>query len=127
MLLDLVFGVVADLRQHHRVLRPTPELGPGLSTGGSLSGSLRCQTSAAKSWRRSVMRNKNRTPVVIRLRLEVQLETPDLVGRCRIGRAFEPSSEPLATVDIAALRERSVERRPCSLRRALVGIGRDRP
>jgi len=43
----------------------------GLSTGGSLSGSLRCQTSAARSWRRSVTRNKNRTPVIIRLRLQM--------------------------------------------------------
>src|SRR5260221_4403945 len=42
----------------------------GLSTGGSLWGSLMCQTSAARSWRRSVTRNKNRTPVMIRLRLQ---------------------------------------------------------
>src|SRR5437016_9067105 len=30
-----------------------------------------CQTSAARSWRRSVTRNKNRTPVMIRLRLQM--------------------------------------------------------
>src|SRR5215510_1732304 len=30
-----------------------------------------CQTSAAKSWRRSVTRNSNRTPVMIRLRLQM--------------------------------------------------------
>src|SRR4029077_10456486 len=43
----------------------------GLSTGGSLSGSLRCQTSAARSWRRSVTRTRHRTPVMIRLRLQM--------------------------------------------------------
>ena len=42
-----------------------------LSTGGSFCGSLMCQTSAARSWRRSVTRNKNRTPVMIRLRLQM--------------------------------------------------------
>src|SRR6516225_7448358 len=51
----------------------------GLSTGGSFCGSLMCQTSAARSWRRSVTRNKNRTPVMIRLRL--QMLTP-LSMRC---------------------------------------------
>src|ERR1700741_3304275 len=35
---------------------------------------------------------------------EVQLKSAHVVGRCRIGRAFEPSGEPLATVDMAALR-----------------------
>ena len=37
---------------------------------------------------------------------EIQLKSPHLVGRCRIGRAFEPGGEPLATVDVAALRVR---------------------
>src|SRR5260370_15040699 len=34
---------------------------------------------------------------------EVQLKSAYLVGRCRIGRAFEPCGEPLATLDVAAL------------------------
>src|SRR6516165_1488733 len=42
-----------------------------LSTGGSFCGSLMCHTSAAKSCRRSVTRNRNRTPVMIRLRLQM--------------------------------------------------------
>jgi hypothetical protein len=33
-------------------------------TGGSFCGSLMCHTSAAKSWRRSVTRNRNRIPNV---------------------------------------------------------------
>src|SRR4029077_3669363 len=80
----------------------------GLSTGGSFCGSLMCQTSAARSWRRSVTRNRKRTPVMIRLPAldEIQLKSPHLVGRCRSGRAFEPGGEPLATVDVAALRVR---------------------
>src|SRR5215468_4143222 len=71
-----------------------------------------CQT--ARSWRRSVTRNKNRTPVMIRLRVadagpaldEVQLKSAHLVGHRRIGRAFEPGGEPLATVNVATLRVR---------------------
>src|SRR6185312_15695984 len=35
---------------------------------------------------------------------EVQLEMPHLVGRCRIGRTLQPGGEPLATMDVAALR-----------------------
>src|SRR5271155_1915087 len=35
---------------------------------------------------------------------QVQLKSAHLVGRCRIGRAFEPSGEPLAALDVAALR-----------------------
>src|SRR5258707_2542765 len=35
---------------------------------------------------------------------QVQLKSPHLVGRCRIGRAFEPGGETLATVNVAALR-----------------------
>src|ERR1700758_5375924 len=72
-----------------------------LSTGGSLSGSLMCQTSAARSWRRSVTRNRNRTPVMIRLRLQMKLA--HLVGGCRIGRAIEPGGKPLATGNVATL------------------------
>jgi hypothetical protein len=34
----------------------------------------------------------------------VQLKSAHLVGRCRIGRAFEPGGEPLATANVAALR-----------------------
>src|SRR6516162_7664931 len=83
----------------------------GLSTGGSLSGSLMCPTSAARSWRRSVTRNRNRHPdhdpiAVADARPaldQVQLELAHLVGRCRIGRAFEPSGEPLATGNVATL------------------------
>src|SRR5208337_319164 len=37
---------------------------------------------------------------------EVQLEAAHLVGRRRIGRAFEPGGEPLAAIDVAALRVR---------------------
>src|SRR4051812_38080493 len=37
---------------------------------------------------------------------QVQLKSAHLVGRCRIGRAFEPGSETLATVNVAALRVR---------------------
>src|SRR6516225_7934829 len=43
----------------------------GLNTGGSFCGALRCHISAARSWRRSVTRNKKRTPVMIRLRLQM--------------------------------------------------------
>jgi hypothetical protein len=43
----------------------------GLTSGGSFRGSLRCHTSAARSWRRKVTRNRNRTPVMIRLRLQM--------------------------------------------------------
>src|SRR3974390_3086033 len=86
----------------------------GLSTGGSFCGSLMCQTSAARSWRRSVTRNKNRTPVMnpvagadARSALdEVQLETPHLVGRRCIGRTLQPGGEPLAARNVAALRVR---------------------
>src|ERR1700756_4504169 len=35
---------------------------------------------------------------------EVQLKSADLVGGCRIGRTLQPNSEPLATVNVAALR-----------------------
>jgi hypothetical protein len=35
---------------------------------------------------------------------EIQLKSAHLVGCCRIGRAFEPGGEPLATVNVAALR-----------------------
>src|SRR5450755_2556999 len=35
---------------------------------------------------------------------EVQLKQADFVGRCRVGRAFEPGGEPLAALDVAALR-----------------------
>ena len=60
----------------------------GLNTGGGFCGSLRCQISAARSWRRSVTRNRKPTPVMIRLRLqmlgpaldEVQLEAAHLVA-----------------------------------------------
>jgi hypothetical protein len=46
--------------------------GQGSTRGASPAcGSLMCQTSAARSWRRSVTRNKNRTPVMIRLRLQM--------------------------------------------------------
>ena len=38
---------------------------------------------------------------------EVQLKSAHLVRRCRIGRGFEPGGEPLATGDVAALRERA--------------------
>jgi hypothetical protein len=38
---------------------------------------------------------------------EVQLKSAHLVGRCRIGRAFEPGGEPLATGDVAAVRVRA--------------------
>src|SRR5215813_2191848 len=34
---------------------------------------------------------------------QVQLKSAHLVGRCRIGRAFEPGGEPLATVNVATL------------------------
>jgi hypothetical protein len=34
---------------------------------------------------------------------DAELDLPGR-GRCRIGRAFEPSGEPLATVNAAALR-----------------------
>jgi hypothetical protein len=37
----------------------------------SFCGPLMCQTSGVRSWRRSVTRNKNRTPVMIRLRLQM--------------------------------------------------------
>src|SRR5271166_1143630 len=40
---------------------------------------------------------------------EVQLEAAHLVGRRCIGRAFEPGGEPLAAINVAALRVR-VER-----------------
>src|SRR5215471_10354558 len=43
----------------------------GLITSGSLCGSLRWYTSAARSCRRSVTRNRNLTPVMIRLRLQM--------------------------------------------------------
>src|SRR3982074_1114675 len=36
----------------------------------------------------------------------MQLKSARLVGRCRIWRAFEPGGEPLATVNVAALRVR---------------------
>src|SRR5215469_12444129 len=76
----------------------------GLSTGGSLSGSLMCQISAARSWRRSVTRNKNRTPVMIRLRLQMLIPLSIRYSwDCRVGRAFEPGGEPLATVNVATL------------------------
>ena len=35
---------------------------------------------------------------------EVQLKSAYLVGRRRIGRAFEPGGEPLAALNVAALR-----------------------
>src|ERR1700751_1697590 len=66
-----------------------------------------CQTSAARSWRRSVTRNKNRTPIAVadaRSALdEVELETPHLVGRRCIGRTPQPGGEPLAARNVAAL------------------------
>src|SRR3954464_8799343 len=74
----------------------------GLRTGGSFCGSLRCHTSAARSWRRSVFAVTDARTALD----EVQLESAHLVGRCRIGRAFEPGGEPLATIDVAALRVR---------------------
>src|ERR1700730_5148166 len=37
---------------------------------------------------------------------QVQLKSAHHVGRCRIGRAFKPGSETLATVNVAALRVR---------------------
>jgi hypothetical protein len=37
---------------------------------------------------------------------EVELKTAHLVGRCRVGRAFEPGGEPLSAIDVAALRVR---------------------
>src|SRR5208337_1987347 len=37
---------------------------------------------------------------------EVQLEAADLLGGRRVGRSFEPGGEPLAAVDVAALRVR---------------------
>jgi hypothetical protein len=37
---------------------------------------------------------------------EVQLEAADLVGGRCIGRTFEPGGEPLAAIDVAALRVR---------------------
>src|SRR5271166_4137111 len=43
----------------------------GLNTGGSFCGSWICQISAARSWRRSVTRNRKRTPVMIRFRLQM--------------------------------------------------------
>ena len=39
------------------------------------------------------------------MRLE-RLKPAHLVGRCSIGRALEPSGEPLAARDVAALRVR---------------------
>src|SRR5271166_5424512 len=36
----------------------------------------------------------------------MKLKTAHLVGRCRIGRAFEPGGEPLAAIDVATLRVR---------------------
>src|SRR5712691_352814 len=59
----------------------------GLSTGGSFCGSLRCQTSAARSWRRSVTRNKNRTPVIIRLRLQMLVPLAEMALRNRLPAA----------------------------------------
>ena len=34
---------------------------------------------------------------------QVQLKSAHLVGRCRIGRAFEPGGEPLAALDVTTL------------------------
>jgi hypothetical protein len=72
----------------------------------------KADTVAARSCRRSVTRNRKRTPghdpIAItdgRIALdEVELETAHLIGCCRIRRAFEPSGEPLTTGDVAALR-----------------------
>src|ERR1700745_3996421 len=82
----------------------------GLSTGGSLSGSLRCQTSAARSWRRSDAEQEphpGHNPIAVadaRPALDqMQLKSAYLVGGCRIGRAFEPGGEPLATGNVATL------------------------
>src|SRR3974390_3457124 len=68
--------------------------------------------SAARSRRRSVTRNKNRTPVMMRLRLQmltpalgqVQLEAPDIFSRRGVGGAIEKRSKPLAAVNVAPLR-----------------------
>jgi hypothetical protein len=46
---------------------------------------------------------------------EIQLKSAHLVGRCRIGRAFEPGCEPLATGDVAALRVLPIAFRPALL------------
>ena len=44
----------------------------GLNTSGSVCGSLMCQISDARSWRRKVTRNRKRVaPVMIRLRLQM--------------------------------------------------------
>src|ERR1700722_17752828 len=72
----------------------------GLSTGGSFCDSLMCQTSAARSWRRSVTRKEphpGHDPVAV-------ADACTALDEVRIGRAFEPCGEPLATVDVAALR-----------------------
>src|SRR6516164_8327266 len=86
----------------------------GLNTGGSFCGSLRCQISAARSW--ATQRDAEQEahpghdPVAVAdagpALDEVQLEAAHLVGRRRVGRAFEPSGEPLAAIDVAALRVR---------------------
>ena len=49
----------------------TSLISSGLNTGGSFCGSWIRQISAARSWRRSVTRNRKRTPVMIRLRLQM--------------------------------------------------------
>ena len=71
----------------------------GLNTGGSFCGSFMCQISAARSWRRSVTRNRKRTPVMIRLRL--QMLAP-LSTRCswkrRTSSAVAVSGERLSQV-----------------------------
>ena len=62
-------------------------------------GSFMCQISAARSWRRSVTRNRKRTPVMVRLRL--QMLAP-LSTRCswkrRTSSAVAVSGERLSQV-----------------------------
>jgi hypothetical protein len=47
-----------------------------------------------------------RLQMLVPLSIRLQLKSAYFVGRCRIGRTLQPGSEPLATMDVAALRVR---------------------
>ena len=71
----------------------------GLNTGGSFCGSLMCQISAARSWRRSVTRNRKRTPVMIRLRLQMLAPSSTRCSwKSRTSSAVAVSGERLSQV-----------------------------
>jgi hypothetical protein len=73
------------------------------------------QISAARSIRRSVTRNKNRTPVMMRLRLQMLMPVSarcswnqaDVVKGGRVRGSLQKRGEPLAAVEVALMRVRT--------------------